>query len=92
MCKVFPNTQQQLYIFHIVKNVILNAKYKFITSGSGPNSNDKKASNKEKVTLTAVKKTTLAITHRAEATTKPRVLPSQPASVLHNYYGVIKIF
>ena len=71
---------------------MFNVKRKFVASGSGPNSNDKEAGNKEEVTLTAVEKATLAIVRRAEATTEPRVLPSQPALVLHNYYGVIKMF
>ena len=55
---------------------MLNAKCKFVASGSGPNSNDKEAGNKEEVTLTAVEKATFAIVRRAEATTEPGVLLS----------------
>ena len=55
---------------------MFNAKRKFVTSGSGPNSDDKEAGNKEEVTFTAVKKATLAIVRRAEATTEPGILLS----------------
>ena len=55
---------------------MLNAKRKFVTSGSGPNFNDKEAGNEEEVTLTAVEKATLTIVCRAEATIEPGVLLS----------------
>ena len=71
---------------------MFNAKRKFVTSGSGPNSDDEEAGDKEEVTLTAVEKATLAIVRRAEATTEPGVSPSQPASVSHNYHGVVEMF
>ena len=45
--KVFPDSQQQICIFHIIKNVLINAKKKYRRTNQETNSDDEEYAEAE---------------------------------------------
>ena len=99
---VFPVSQQQLYIFHIMKNVMLNSKKKFRTGTAvdsddeeeGEYNNDGGNGDGNEVTLDAEEHTALARLRNINTTHNPEpgIDPQAPPIITHDYKGVVSLF
>jgi hypothetical protein len=88
LSEIFPNTQQQLCIFHVIKNVLANAKKKFnkkVEIDSDDEEGDDDALSAEELAALA----RLRIQARDEIPGTARLIPVE---IPHNHHGVEALF
>lgn len=92
LADVFPDSQQQLCIFHIMKNILLNAKRKY-QHGAEPDSDDEEEEENVNEPVVLDRSDLVLLerekNHNSATGEEPAVAPQLPSK---DYHGVVAMF